>query len=827
MSMTDDSRMAEPKTAMRNPLVVVLFAALCGIAVDRYVVVAAETWWTLAVAAWLLWLVAWRTAAQLSAVLLLVTFAATAACWHNVTWSRFDATDLGRYARLERTPVCVEATALASPRRVPAPARNPLRAIPVGERSRLDVEIVAIRDGTEWHKASGHAKLLVDGHLLGVHAGDRIQVFAQLAAPTPAMNPGEFDFAVHARRNRELCVLQTSYPHAVTMLAHGKAWTPRAVIDRLRSHGNDQLWRELSHEQSGLAAAIMLGSREQIGREWKDAFFQTGTVHLMAISGLHVGMLALGLGLLLRFCMVREQRALMIVAIACTLYVLVTDARPPAVRALIIVLTLCLGRLLGRQASGWNTLALAGIVVLAINPTEMFRTGTQLSFLAVAVLIALARMMFGYKEITPLERLIADSRPLWHKAGRWCAMYARGVFIASTAIWIIALPLVMAKFHLVPTIGLMLGPVLWIFVAVALSAGFLLLIFGWLWQPLAALFASICDASLGAISYFVQWGHGSSYSHAWVAGPPDWWLLGFYGSLAALLILGRHRPRRRWFVAFLAVWVAVGFAAALPKQQRNEQLACTFISVGHGSCVLVELPDGRNLLYDAGRLGSPESAARSISSYLWHRGIRHLDAVVVSHADVDHYNAIPELLERFSVAVVYVSPVMFEDQSSSVKALEAAIQQADVPVREVWLGDRLATGDETQITVMHPPQGGVLGSDNANSIVLLIEYRGHRILLPGDLEDLGMTDLMAEPPVKCDVILAPHHGSTRSNPPGFAAWCEPMWTIVSGGIDRDVSAVTADYEQAGSHVLHAGRDGAVRCVIDADGLTVDTWRTLH
>ena len=113
--------------------------------------------------------------------------------------------------------------------------------------------------------------------------------------------------------------------------------------------------------------------------------------------------------------------------------------------------------------------------------------------------------------------------------------------------------------------------------------------------------------------------------------------------------------------------------------------------------------------------------------------------------------------------------------------MRSAIDRAGVPLDEVWSGDRLRSGGGARIEVLHPPRGGVLGSDNANSIVLAIEYQGRRLLLTGDLESPGLDDVMAEEPYDCDVLLAPHHGSASSDPPGFAAWSTPEWTVVSGG----------------------------------------------
>jgi competence protein ComEC len=248
------------------------------------------------------------------------------------------------------------------------------------------------------------------------------------------------------------------------------------------------------------------------------------------------------------------------------------------------------------------------------------------------------------------------------------------------------------------------------------------------------------------------------------------------------------------------------------------------LSVGHGEAVVIELPGGKTLLYDAGRLGSPSSAARSVAGYLWSRGIWHLDAVVLSHADLDHYNALPALLRKFSVGVVYVSPVMFDRPNRALATLRDAIRKAGVPLREVWSGDLLQTGGTARLEVLHPPRGGVLGSDNANSIVLAFEYQGRRLLLTGDLESPGLDDVMAEVPYDCDVLQAPHHGSPNSDPPGFADWSTPGWAVISGGERDQLEVVKTAYASRGSQVLHTATAGAIHVQVAEGQISVDRWR---
>jgi competence protein ComEC len=170
--------------------------------------------------------------------------------------------------------------------------------------------------------------------------------------------------------------------------------------------------------------------------------------------------------------------------------------------------------------------------------------------------------------------------------------------------------------------------------------------------------------------------------------------------------------------------------------------------------------------------------------------------------------------------VVYVSPMMFEKASGAVEALRDSLDRARVPVREVFAGDLLSGGEGCRIEVLHPPRRGVLGSDNANSVVLAIQCQGRRILLPGDLESPGLNDLVAEEPWPCDVLLAPHHGSRGSDPPQLANWSTPKYLVVSGGLSGDIRSTLSTYRRVGADVLHTGQCGAIEVRLDQRGVKI-------
>jgi competence protein ComEC len=556
----------------------------------------------------------------------------------------------------------------------------------------------------------------------------------------------------------------------------------------------------------------------------------TGTIHVLVVSGLNVAILAAGLFASMRFGLLSRRVGLALIMLVVVLYALVAESQPPVVRAAVVAVLMCLAGWIGRRGVAFNSLAAAALVVLAINPADLFRPGTQLSFLAVATLIWIGPRSFA-RQREPADRLdqmLAALRPWYRRAGTFALRWMGWLFATSLAVWLVTLPLVLNQFHVGSPIAVLISPAIWLVVFVAMWSGFVMLGIGWLVPPAAVCCGSACDTSLSWLDGLVGWAESLPAGHFWTVGPASWWVIGFYLGLMAVMIRGRALAPPRWQLAGFCGWIVIGLVPPLGRAWTDKGLECSFVAVGHGACIVLETPTGETLLYDAGALGGPEYTTQTIASYLWHRGIRRIDALVISHADVDHYNAVPGLLQRFRIDTVFVSPMMFDgmgETGGGPDVLQEAIRAAGVPIREIWSGDRLRVGPAVTLDVLHPPRQGVVGTNNANSVTLAVEYAGQRLLLPGDLESPGLEDVIAELPYDCDVLLAPHHGSRRSDPPGFAAWSTPEWVVISGPGGDEVQPVVQTYERAGAYVMNTKEHGSVRFSITPGGMKLVTWRT--
>ncbi|MEM6330497.1 MAG: ComEC/Rec2 family competence protein, partial [Planctomycetota bacterium] len=595
----------------------------------------------------------------------------------------------------------------------------------------------------------------------------------------------------------------------------------RRAVGDARAASERMLWRRLGPQRAPVAAAMLIGARQGVPRDRSERFRRTGTLHVLVVSGLHVGLVVGLIYAASRVGLFPRRLTLLAVMAAIAAYAVLTGARPPVVRAAVLAEVMCLAAIGGRPVLAMNSLAAAALVVLAWNPAELFRSGPQLSFIAAATLIWFAGRRPTRRSTDPMKRLLAAADGWPVRAAKATARWAGLVLLATLLVWCVTAPLLLTRFHLLSPIAVPISVAVFPLVSIAVTSGVLLLLAGVLCPPLASPLAWCCGLSLDGLQALVEAAEAAPGATWWFGGPSAWWTIGAYALLAAGLLGATTRPRAIRWTQLALVWVIVGFLAAAAGDQRPRGVRCTFIAVGHGCSVLVESPGGGVVLYDAGSLGPPEAGAETIAGVLWSLGVHRIDAIVLSHADVDHYNAAPGLIERFAVGGLYVSPVMFdatdraEGSRTGPAALLRAARTAGVPVHTLGQGDRLLV-DDVSLLVLHPTVDDALLADNAKSMVVAVEHQGRRVLLPGDLEGEGLESLLLQQPYDCDLLLAPHHGSIRSGPPGFAAWSTPEWVVVSGGDAAAAASAGESYARSGATVTHTAEAGMVQFELGAE-----------
>jgi competence protein ComEC len=829
-------RRDEPLPARPAVVAAACLAAGCGLI--RFV----EPWpgaslavgcWAAAVVSLLGWGVAsWLGRPRTALVSLCVAIAACGAAWAESRFDLFRRDDLAWQLGEAPVPVAIRGRIEQAFRELPARG-DPRRAAAIGPSSECVVSVEAQRVGSRWRPASGRAAVIVDGSPPPLGIGDRVRVLGRGLRPAAALNPGEFDFRARARALRCLSIVRVASARGVRLIKPAGPFAVFRWIEGLRARGLAVLESHLSPARAPLAAALLLGSRESLPRDEADDFLATGTIHILSISGLHVGLLSLALFKLLRLAVVPRGWALAAVAAMTGAYMLLVHAETPVLRATLLVWLSCLAAAAGRKSPAINGLAVAAIVVLALRPADVLGSGAQLSFLSTAVLVGIAAVLPGRQSPDdPIDRLIERSRSRVERIVRSLAWQCWAGFAAGAAVWIVTMPLVAARFHVVSPVGLVVNVLVAPLVALAMAWGFLCLLLAGVSTTIAAWCGAVCDGMLACISTVVHWSAQVPYGHWWVVGPPGWWVAGWYAALIAALLWIRPEMLRRartWAVV-AGAWIAVGLVAegiGVVVAARPAGLRGVVAAMGHGCGIVFTTPAGRTLVFDAGRLGAPAAASRSLAAVLWSERTRTIDHLVISHADVDHFNAVPELLDRFVVREAVVTEPLLASAAPAARELVAAFRERRIPMRIVQAGDSFAVDPQCRVRVLHPAAGpggdaAVDRTDNEASLVMALEAAGRRWLLTGDLEGWAIDRFVAADPDRCDVLVAPHHGSITSLPPDVASATQPAVVLVSGAEGRSWPLVREAYAAAagGAEVLQTGRAGAIAVEADAATLTV-------
>ncbi len=818
----------------RAPLVPAALAFSAGILLDRWLFLPL----TGSLFAAVVMLAAWGAtglgrSSGLPLVYLALATAALGAGYHHFRRDVFPSDDIGFIA--DEVPRAVQLRGVLDEEPLARwhPQHDPLRprrpdSAPVSTVSVL--KVTECRLGGEWVPASGRAQLLVAAELKGLHEGDAVEVAGRLAAPEGPANPGERDHAAELRDRGIRAVVRVESADGVTRLEPGGPWSGGAWRARIRGWGAGKLREAMPEGQSGLAAALLLGDGSLLERREWEQYIRTGVIHVLVVSGQHLVVLAAFVfGSLWLFQVPRRRAALGVVLVSWA-YAFVVGLGPSVVRAAITVTVFAGGRLLRRPVITANTFALAWLVVMACDPTDIANTGCLLSFLCVAALCwNQGREQAKRDEIDPLERLLEQARPAWQRAllglGRWVL----GSYLVTLGLWLVVTPLVAARTHFIPLAGLLIGPPVIGLTCVALVTGFLFLLLSAVLGPVALPLGWLTGPLLAGCDALVDLGDGLSIRHGYVSDVPLWWLCGFYLMLCVGLLLERSRRHWRWAVLAGAAWLCVGLLSGAARF-RPDELRVTFLSVGHGGCTVLETPDGRTLLYDAGSMRGPDVGRYQIAPYLWNRGIRRVDEIFLSHADLDHFNGLRDLMERFPVGRITCTPTFGDKNNAAVRHILGAIERHGVEMRVVQQGDRLTAG-EVVIDVLHPPAEGPAGAENVRSMVLLVRHGRHRILLTGDLEREGLEQFFTLPPPRVDVLMAPHHGSrwlrenAESGVTELVGRTAPQVVVSSQA--RPILRPGSEklYSRGGARFLATWEHGAVTVRSHASGMVVETFRT--
>lgn len=695
---------------------------------------------------------------------------------------------------------------------------------------------------------TGKIRVSVREEMTSLGYGDTVRITGKLFEPGGYNNPRGFDYAAYLAQGGMYLIMSVKSAENIDLLTCG-AGLFRTVQD-WRERIRQAFLASTSGDGSAIIQAMVLGEEGGLTDELRDRFMAAGVTHIISISGSHLGMVAvLCFGLIrgLLFMMPEwfyhrltlhadpKHIAAWLTLPLVVFYTLLAGGQVATVRSLVMIAAGLFAIVFDRENALMHSLALAALFILIGSPQAIFDISFQLSFISVLIIGYVVSLWneLQFKSGTRFQKirnsallLIIISLSTGLATGPFVAFYFNQISFAG----------IVSNLIIVPFAGMVVVPL-------GLFSGIVSLFTQHL--PLAGLNQIVSDAFISAVSFFSRLPFAEFHPPA----PSLLWLLLYAVFFISLFMHTRARLLSRFkpFEASSRVsklpvigMALAGMCLLLPLALSSipgQRTIVSFPDVGQGDCALIELPGGHTILIDGGgtRDNHFDIGRRVLAPYLWNKGIRRLDLVVLSHPHPDHMNGLIAILKKFEVAAVWESGR--DTDLPGHDAFSAMIRDKIIHHRFVSADDPPVMLGEAMISVLHPRRGfeahdrQAFAAENDRSLVIQVKSEGKNLLFTGDIGIEAEQDIMnAMPGLKADLIKVPHHGSKSSSSDAFVSQTRPDVAIVTVGRGNPYhhprEEVLARYEKIGARICRTDIDGAVTIGVNKGKFAVQRWNDL-
>jgi len=648
---------------------------------------------------------------------------------------------------------------------------------------------------------------------LKLEAGDKITISAQVLPGRDFRNFGESRLAglrknqmVHNHAvTKSALLIRLEQPARRTSLRRSVSAFRQALQKKIEEHFSTADRTALS-QQGAVLEAMLLGERGRMDESTTAALQRSGLFHLIAISGAHIGIISVLFFFVLRVFRVPKRASYSVLIVLLLFYSLLVEGRASVFRATIMALTFLVSKLLWKQTHLLNTISFSAFVLLLSNPFYLFEVGFELTFAATLSIILFYRSVLSFLPRLPLRVSELFGVSLTAQMGvlpLLAASFNRVTFAA-----------LLLNFPAIPLIGLVMGAG-FVFLAVSsVSAGlaaqmapvlkFLVDVFLWISRSLDA---------VPALSYRLP-------------TPPAGVVLGYFLFLLLLLLRPRFKGQKLLTASLFLVFLVILVTYPFPPR-FSPVLRLTFLDVGQGDSILVEFPGRKKMLVDGGGVpgASFDAGEHVVSPFLWRRGIKRIDYLVLTHAHPDHLNGLLAVARNFKVTEFWEA--FSPDDSPAYVELKRCLSRSALQ-RRVFRGLGVHEGPVT-IEVLHPELSAPLERkvSNDDSLALRLTADGQSFLLASDIgreAEKNIVDARIE--LYSRVLKSPHHGSRTSSSEEFLSAVEPEFVVICAGRGNLYGVphpeIVERYRAAGARILRTDDDGAIEISAAGRSLVIRT-----
>lgn len=669
---------------------------------------------------------------------------------------------------------------------------------------RSDYQILYLKNNviTDSMKTYSEKKILVyDDSFCDVCIGNQLTVKGRAGAFDTAHNPGNFNMQLYYAKDK---LYGSVYAKKVDVTKKNVELFSD-YLNRLRLNWNSRILGYLGEEQGGVLCAMLTGEKSVMPEDTKELYQANGVSHLLAISGLHISFIGVGIYQILRRLGlgIVPRSGASIFILWC--YIVMIGSPVSACRAAIMLAIRIGADICGRDYDMATALSLSAMITVLREKMYLMDAGFLLSYGAILGILIVVPVM---------KTLLPDF------------LAKRESFVVSLSVQAMLFPLLLYYYFEISTYGVFINLLLLPLMAPLLGLGIVASLASCVIEPLGAILFLCCKGILSAVSLLLEQMCRVPYANAVLGKPSLLWVVMYYVCLLALVTFCKYLRLNKKSKRILLSGTVAAFTLFIILQVRTcinpGEISITFMDVGQGDGIFVRGPRGGTYLIDGGSSDVSQVGKYRILPFLQSKGVSRIDYVFVTHGDADHYSGILELMEEESVKIgAVLLPAGYQRQEALVNLAKKA-RQKKIQAEILTPGNMISEGD-LKIEYLQPYEKDNLTDTNEASMVLDLSLGDFDVLLAGDLEGDG--EALLEKRLKksdYELLKAFHHGSKNASGEKILSKIRPKRVIVSAGLNNDYGHPSPEaverFRKWTDRIYNTAQNGAI--TIKSDGKMV-------
>lgn len=669
--------------------------------------------------------------------------------------------------------------------------------------------------------------------------GDKILIKGEFVEPSEVRNYGGFDYKEYLK---SIKIHGTIKADNIEILAKNSNNPIFTFANKINLKIKENINKLIPEKYSAIFTGLILGDTSKVEEEVNDDFKIANISHVLAISGMHITYIVIGIELLLKRG-IGKRKTRIITIIILVMYMFITGFMPSVVRSSIMGIIMLISKLIHRKNDIWTSISLSLLILLIYNPFLILNVGLQLSYLGTIGIVCFNKNVYNF-----LRKLKIQNKKIRHRINRKFILFMdkiKEILSVTLSAQIVILPILLFNFNILGIYFFISNILVSIIIGPIIIVGFVCILISFISIEIAKILSIFMSVGIQILISISEISH-LPFSKIYIPTPKVWQIVIYYicvivinkiyisfnlkepdftsiriRNLVALLKF-KFRQNKNKVLKVLIVFVLLVFILNTIPQK----LKIHFVDVGQGDCTFITTPQNKTILIDGGGSMSEEYdvGKSTLLPYILDRGYTKLDYVFISHFDQDHVGGILTILEELRVGQVYISKQ--EQDSENYQKFLKIVKDKKIQVKVLKQGDCLKIEKNLYFDILWPIEEQIQENVlNNNAMVMKLRYGKFSMLFTGDIEAIAEEKILdfykekGESILKSDVLKVAHHGSKTSTTQSFFEKVNPKICLIGVGKNNMFGHPTAEVLERinGTKIYRTDENGEIILEVGCNG----------